>query len=64
MIPYEQWDAHHIKTGETYRVVGEATNCTNEQNGQLMVIYQKDGHLFVRSAEEFMQKFTAHLFPL
>lgn len=52
------WPATHIKTGNTYRVVGYAINTTNAQDGQDMVIYEHDGKTFVRAAHEFQAKFS------
>lgn len=49
----------HNKTGNEYTVEGEALNCTNAQDGQTVVLYRnKDGQLFVREKNEFLQKFT------
>lgn len=53
------WDAKHRNTGNIYRVTGEAINATNAQDGQTMVIYERDGRRFVREAGEFMEKFAA-----
>lgn len=53
------WNAKHLKTGNVYRVTGEAINATNAQDGQNMVIYERDGKRFVREAGEFIEKFAA-----
>lgn len=47
------------KNTERYVVLDIVTNCTNEQNGQQMVEYVKDGDSkkCVREIEEFRQKF-------
>ena len=37
--------------------MGECINCTNQQDGQLMVLYTKDDLLFVREKQEFFDKF-------
>lgn len=49
----------HRKTGNLYVRIGEAINCTNDQDGQRMVIYQRQGEaqVFVREAVEFAEKF-------
>lgn len=49
----------HNKTRNEYTVEGEALNCTNAQDGQIVVLYRnKNGQLFVREKNEFLQKFT------
>jgi len=53
------WNAEQLKTGNIYRVIGEAIDSTNMHSNQLMVIYQRDGKTFVREAEEFQEKFKA-----
>ena len=47
------------KNGKIYTVTGEALNCTNAQDGQEMFMYKVDdcNLTFVRSKEEFNQKF-------
>ena len=47
------------KNGKIYTVTGEVRNCTNEQDGQEMFMYKVDdcNLTFVRSKEEFNQKF-------
>lgn len=47
------------KNGKIYTVTGEVLNCTNEQDGQEMFMYKVDdcNLTFVRSKEEFNQKF-------
>ena len=40
-----------------YKVVEEAINCTNEQDGQDMIIYKGSGLTFVRERSEFFKKF-------
>lgn len=47
----------HRKTGNKYVVIGECLNCTNAQDGQVMVIYFRDGRTFVREKREFLEKF-------
>lgn len=59
----------HVKTGHTYVVHGTVRNSTNDQDGQLMVRYQRCvthevagirpiGDEFVREATEFCAKFA------
>ncbi len=46
------------KHGELYTALGEVTNATNAQDGQVMVLYiNYKGQLFVREKEEFDEKF-------
>lgn len=45
------------KTGKQYRVLSTVINCTNSQDGQEMVLYVKDGKMFVREINEFFEKF-------
>ena len=40
-----------------YTYIEEVINCTNEQDGQVMILYTKDNLLFVREKEEFYKKF-------
>lgn len=56
---FRAWDAVHMKTGNVYRVVGEAIDATNAHSSRPMVIYQRDGKTYVRCAEEFIEKFKA-----
>lgn len=55
----KQWTAINLKNGLEYTVTGEALNATNAQDGEMMVIYQRDGRVFVREAGEFADKFRA-----
>lgn len=51
----------HEKTGHKYVRLGVATNCTNAQDGQKMVLYKRadtDGPIFAREFNEFYEKFT------
>lgn len=51
-------DYRHTKTGNIYRVIGEAINATNgDQDGQVMVLYQRNGGTYVREAVEFRDRF-------
>lgn len=46
------------KNQKIYTVLGiNVINCTNEVDGQRMVLYTIDGLQFVREYEEFMVKF-------
>ena len=53
----------HLKTGNIYYAIGEVLNATNEQDGQTMILYYRDGKndasdlIFVRETEEFHSKF-------
>lgn len=51
------------KNGRQYVVLSSATNCTNEQDGQSMVLYvvlerNIDEELYVRLRSEFLEKFS------
>lgn len=48
----------HKKTGNVYLVTGKVTNCTNSNDQQLMVSYQREGNHFVREEKEFLEKFV------
>ena len=45
------------KNNMIYTYIDEAINCTNEQDGQIMILYTKDNMLFVREKKEFYAKF-------
>jgi len=53
----------HLKTGNIYVAFGEVLNSTNEQDGQKMILYYRDGKndisdlVFVREIGEFHSKF-------
>lgn len=48
----------HKKTGNIYEVsYMEVINCTNAQDGQIMVLYKRGGKTFVREINEFKEKF-------
>lgn len=51
----------HIKTGNIYELItDDVINCTNANDGQLMVIYKrpdKPNMTFVREKSEFYTKF-------
>ena len=57
-------DYENLKNGRRYSVLDYATNATNAQDGDSMVIYvlTETAHyptrtLYVRNSEEFLQKF-------
>lgn len=51
-------DYRHTKTGNIYRVIGEVINATNgDQDGQEMVLYERNGGTYVREAAEFRDRF-------
>jgi hypothetical protein len=45
------------KNGNYYRVIGEVTNATNKQNGEIMIYYTDEVQSFVREKIEFYEKF-------
>ena len=47
----------HLKTGNEYIVTGEAISSTNALDWKTMVIYERNGTVFVREAVEFWGKF-------
>ena len=47
----------HLKTGNEYTVLGEVRNCTNNRDGEVMVLYSSSAGMFVREKQEFWQKF-------
>lgn len=48
----------HKKTGNIYHVVADdVIDCTNASNDRRMVLYSRDGKMFVREYEEFKEKF-------
>jgi len=50
--------AKNIKNKQLYQVLDvNVANCTNANEGQRMVLYQKDGVKFVREFSEFIEKF-------
>lgn len=56
---YAQCKARHNKTGNIYNILFmNAIECTNGQEDILKVIYERDGMIFVREKQEFLDKFT------
>lgn len=50
----------HKKTGNKYMLVctnKPVLDCTNSRDGTEVVIYYRDGRLFVRESSEFEEKF-------
>ena len=48
----------HKKTGTVYNVLSfKIINKTNENDGMIMALYDKDGTIYVRELEEFNEKF-------
>lgn len=56
---FKPWVATHLKTGNEYRVIGEAIDATNAAESRAVVIYRGNGQTFVRCANEFVDKFSA-----
>lgn len=49
------------KTGDSYRIVGRAIDCTNDRDGTKVIMYVKHGTIepvYAREYSEFEQKFT------
>ena len=58
-------DYTHIKTGNLYTVLHmETINATNEQDGDTMVIYTREGHLYTRELNQFNEKFVKYIEPI
>jgi hypothetical protein len=58
-------DYTHNKSGNLYTVLHmETINATNEQDGDTMVIYTREGHLYTRELKEFNEKFTRYIEPI
>ncbi len=50
--------AIHKKTGNFYSVIGIANNATNgHESDEMLVVYCRDGKMFVRNVSEFKEKF-------
>lgn len=48
----------HRKSNKIYTLLCTCINCTNAQDGQIMVMYMNnEGMLFVREQSEFIKKF-------
>jgi len=49
----------HKKTGNKYTVLYDAAlDCTNSRDGTEVVVYIRNGKVFVREKQEFMEKFN------
>lgn len=48
------------KTGDIYKTILAATDCTNKNKGKTMVVYlsQKNNEVYTREITEFLDKFT------
>lgn len=54
----DQYYARNKKNLKLYKVLDEVTNSTNENDGQVMVLYQDlKGKKYVREKSEFLEKF-------
>lgn len=56
----DRYPVKNIKTGQLYTVCGDCKNCTNAQDGQMMILYFTRGvpaELFSREKGEFEMKF-------
>jgi hypothetical protein len=50
--------ARNVKNQHIYNVISlRIINATNAQDGQAMVLYERDGQFFVREKDEFYKKF-------
>ncbi|MCK9369201.1 DUF1653 domain-containing protein [Candidatus Dojkabacteria bacterium] len=49
----------NCKNGNVYKIIGNAINCTNDRDGEKMVIYSPVGSFktYVRKEKEFFEKF-------
>lgn len=45
------------KNGKIYIVLGKVTDCTNERDGTVCILYTDETKLFVREKTEFFEKF-------
>lgn len=60
--------SHNKRPGHLYKVIGTATNCTNAQEGEILVIYKRintrDPQVakmtFAREVVEFMSRFSPY----
>jgi hypothetical protein len=55
------------KTGNIYRLISYAVDCTNERDGTPVVVYCPDSEketIYIREKEEFFKKFEAVEEPL
>jgi hypothetical protein len=50
------WKNKKLKT--EYEVLAIATCCDNSKNNQQCIIYTRDGELYTRCRDEFLQHFT------
>lgn len=57
MIKLEKNEVLHIKSGTTYTVLANATDCTNDMGDRKVVIYTNGHSVFVREYTEFYENF-------
>lgn len=48
----------HKKTGNTYKLITLAIDCTNVRDGTEVAVYTNGDKVFVREKNEFIQKFA------
>lgn len=46
------------KTNEVYYYIGDSIDSTNDRVGTIVALYHKDGKMYSRDKEEFLEKFT------
>lgn len=46
------------KTNEIYYYIGDSIDSTNDRVGTIVALYHKDGKMYNRDKEEFLEKFT------
>jgi Protein of unknown function (DUF1653). len=52
----------HIKTGNLYKILHQAIDCTNSRDGTKVIIYSKVGEeekVYVRDEKEWEEKFES-----
>lgn len=45
------------KNGKIYMVLGEVSDCTNERDGTVCILYTDEKKVFVREKKDFFKKF-------
>lgn len=53
----------HKKTGNIYRLLAFATDCTNIRDGENVIVYRLEDNahdIYVRNAKEFNEKFKIY----
>lgn len=56
-------EATHNKTGNKYNILHTAIDATNSRDGNQVVVYEREGKVFVRNLVEFKEKFTIDNIP-